>query len=310
LPTSNVLGFYLVNPLIFFKVLIATLSDTDFFQFYRESFIGILGWLDARFNEVVYAYFYGLVLLIAFFSISFKNIRNRWSTSALLLICSYSSLLLIFFALLITWNTHPASIIQGVQGRYFLVPALLIAYALNYNSRVWFHPFNFIGLALVAVLFLFSTFSTTKLLLNRYYIAAEQPEQIRVEMRASAPLMKDESIKIIMNPKQGENPSLLKSLSVRFGTHMRKNPGLAELRLTRKDGEKLVIPFDLPDLKDNHYKTFDLDNRPYVAGEIIFSTGGGISVWESHEATGAASSCLIYELPNGAKRYTRGCPRP
>ena len=34
------------------------------------------------------------------------------------------------FALLVTWTPYPASTIEGIQGRYFIVPALAAAYAL------------------------------------------------------------------------------------------------------------------------------------------------------------------------------------
>jgi len=94
-----------------------------------------------------------------------------------------------------------------------------------------------------------------------------------------------------------------------FGTYRRKNPGLAELRLSTGEGEVLVIPFDLSDLVDNQYKWFDLDHRSYIAGEIVFLSGGGISIWQVHHEGGPVTSCLIYEASNGGKRYTRGCPR-
>jgi len=35
-----------------------------------------------------------------------------------------------FLWMLVAWTKHPALTIQGVQGRYFLVPVIMAAYAL------------------------------------------------------------------------------------------------------------------------------------------------------------------------------------
>jgi uncharacterized membrane protein len=40
------------------------------------------------------------------------------------------SALIVFAALLAAWTPHPATIIQGMQGRYLLLPALLASCAL------------------------------------------------------------------------------------------------------------------------------------------------------------------------------------
>jgi hypothetical protein len=99
-----------------------------------QSFFGILGWLDARFPDDIYTWLYALFFLVAIFSTSFRRIEAEWLVSLLLVICAFCSILLIFLALLVTWNAHPASVINGVQGRYFIVPALLIAYSLDCGS--------------------------------------------------------------------------------------------------------------------------------------------------------------------------------
>ncbi len=307
--TSEILFHYLGSPSSFVDILFRTLTKDNYATYYMHSFFGNLGWLDTSFPNNIYTYLYVLVFLILIFSISLKNIKSQWPASALLIFCAFSSLMLIFLALLITWNAHPASVIDGVQGRYFLVPAILIAYALNGNPGIKTYP-AVISYILLGALFLFSIFNTTTLLLNRYYISDKQPQIINFKILASAPLTKNAPVEVFINQKQKDNPSALKSISIMFGTYMRKNPGSAELRLTTKDGDNLRIPFDLPDLADNHYQLFKLDNRPYIAGQIVSLTGEGIGVWESHEENGLVSSCLIYEFTNGAKRYTKGCPRP
>jgi hypothetical protein len=41
-----------------------------------------------------------------------------------------ASLPLVFLALLLSWSAFPATRVEGVQGRYFIAPALLAAMAL------------------------------------------------------------------------------------------------------------------------------------------------------------------------------------
>jgi uncharacterized membrane protein len=45
------------------------------------------------------------------------------------------SAILVFVAMLTTWTPAEASIIEGVQGRYFTVPALMVAYALTVSQE-------------------------------------------------------------------------------------------------------------------------------------------------------------------------------
>lgn len=40
-----------------------------------------------------------------------------------------ASALLILLATLVSWSPHPARVIEGVQGRYFMGPALVCAFA-------------------------------------------------------------------------------------------------------------------------------------------------------------------------------------
>jgi hypothetical protein len=45
------------------------------------------------------------------------------------------STLLVFFALLLNWSEHPAEVVHGVQGKYFTIPILALAYVLvSYNK--------------------------------------------------------------------------------------------------------------------------------------------------------------------------------
>jgi uncharacterized membrane protein len=307
--TSSVALFYIKNPLAFFDVLMATLSNNDLVRMYRESFLGVLGWFDTRFSAEAYKFLFIGTILIGLFSVSVKNLKTEWVPRLVLLFSAPASILLIFIALLVTWNRHPASLIQGVQGRYFLVPIIMIAYAISGGLKLYEGVFRKIALLLVIFLGAFTIISTPRLLIERYYLGIEQPEQISIVMRPSAPLNKDTPITLFMSKAHEKNLQPLKRIGIQFGTYIRKNPGYAELRLTTSAGHPLTIPFDLPGLADNQYKYFELDSMSYSSGQIFYLTGGGISTWEAHEEKGAVATCLIFEYTNGKKRYTRGCPR-
>jgi uncharacterized membrane protein len=187
---SSVALFYIKNPLMFFNVLMKTLSNSDLVRLWGNSFFGILGWLDTPFSQKEYKFFYICTILIGLLSVSVKNLKTEWIPRLLLLFSAVASILLIFIELLIAWNPHPASLIDGVQGRYFLVPMIMFAYAISGGLKLYDGVFRKIALLLVILLGAFTIFSTPKLLFERYYFALEQPEQISVVMRTSAPLGK------------------------------------------------------------------------------------------------------------------------
>lgn len=305
--TGSVALFYLKNPSAFFDVLMTTLSKSDVVNFYRDSFFGILGWLDTRFSEKTYDYLAKCMLLIALFSVSVKKLYTEWTPRLAVLFCALFSIFLIFFALLISNNPHPATQIEGVQGRYFLVPMIMIAYAISDGSKLYEGIFRKIALLPVIFLGAFTIYSTPRLLIERYYLTPRQQfEQTSVVMRTSAPL--DQKNPIILMSRSHKRDLPLKRVGIRFSTHNRKNPGQAQLRLTGSDGRTLAIPFNLSILADNKYKYFELDSKPYSSGRIIYLTGGGISAWEAHEKKGPAETCLIFEYTNGKKLYTPACP--
>jgi uncharacterized membrane protein len=310
-PTGEVAYSYVKNPLRFFNVFYATLSDDTLIKFYKESFLGVLGWLDTRFNEPIYDKLLTCVSLVGLLSISVKNLKIEWLPRLSIFICAMASVLFIFFALLITWNKHPASLIQGVQGRYFLVPMIMTAYAVSGGIHPADGILRKIALALVIGLSGFTIFGGSRLLAERYYLVDEQPERVSAVLRPSAPLEPNKPIVIAMSKSHIENMRPIRRIGIQFGTYQRRNIGTAELRLRSLNGYEAIIPFDLSNLADNQYMYFDLDSAPYSSGEIVYLTGGGISTWNAYadKENGDVATCLILEYVDGKKQYTRGCPR-
>lgn len=305
--TAEILKFYLLHPLSFFEVFLATLPA--FGMFYLNSFLGVLGWLDTPLSDKLYSQLSSLLLYIFICSISFKYLRTGWSARALLVGCALISTLFVFFALLVTWNAHPATVIQGVQGRYFLIPALLFAYALGgggKSGRSWLSVAGFAG---VVSLFVISTCSTAAVLLDRYYIVSSQQVAIPTQMQVSPSLTMEKPIQLRFSQKHMNDAITLKRIGIMFATYVRKNPGDAELRLSAIDGAVLSQRFVLSDLADNRYRYFDIDGgKRYISGEIFSITGVGVSVWEGKAQSADANTCVIYEYLDGRKIPTLGCP--
>lgn len=167
LSESRAIGFYLANPVAFLKALTNTLGDSEFLEFYMQSFIGILGWVDTRFSEGFYYAVFGILVLVTIFSASLRKVE--WPRKILLGIACLS-VVLTFFALLITFNQYPAEFIQGVQGRYFLVPAMLAGYSLTGTIEAMRGVRRKILIALLVMLAVVTVGHMPELLITRYFI--------------------------------------------------------------------------------------------------------------------------------------------
>ena len=135
-PTSSLLVYYVKQPWEFFKVIDNTLYTPAILDSYINSFIGVLGWLNLPLDKPIYYTILIIGLFVAgiFSVVCVRDNKYPWLKWGLFgtAVCS---VLMVFLALLITWTPHPAETIQGVQGRYFLLPAMVLAYALDDPSR-------------------------------------------------------------------------------------------------------------------------------------------------------------------------------
>jgi uncharacterized membrane protein len=132
--------------------------------------VGVLGWLDSGFPGHVYHRVFLLLFALLAVSIPPADWRRTGFARALLVSCAVASFMLVFFAMLVTWNPDSATLIEGVQGRYFLLPAMMLAYALSAGAKSERPRRQAAGAALLLVLLLFSSFETIRLLLHRYYL--------------------------------------------------------------------------------------------------------------------------------------------
>lgn len=182
LSPSRILMHYMANPLSFLSVLYNTVTDPDIFGFYVESFAGVLGWHSIWFADWVYWTIYSIIAVAVLLSISRWQRRQETLARLSLVVCAVSAVFLTFLALLITWNVHPATVIHGVQGRYFLIPSILTAYAFSWRSQdvspaQWR---NTLGVAVVLTLCVFSFSVSAHRLLEIYHLSprGEQTHKI------------------------------------------------------------------------------------------------------------------------------------
>ena len=168
--SSDIIFHYLHNPLSLINVFIATLTDGERLRGFFSSFLGLLGWLDTPFTGREYVYLLVLISSIFFTSLKFpKNLHSKL-ISSLLVGVSATAILIVFFAMLVTWTPHPATLIEGVQGRYFIIPAIIIAYAINSNLFSCGSFKRIIIFSLLFCLWVYSFINTDLLLYNRYYV--------------------------------------------------------------------------------------------------------------------------------------------
>lgn len=129
--TVEVLLHYAAAPLELARVLWRSVTDHELSRFYSHSFIGILGWLDTWLPLPAYPALWAGLALCAVASIASAGVRAALPARALLIGAAAACAVLVFLAMLLTWTPHPARTVDGVQGRYFIVPALVAAYALG-----------------------------------------------------------------------------------------------------------------------------------------------------------------------------------
>ena len=309
LSPPEVIKHYLAHPQEFVTVVIKTLSDIPTLKSYATSFIGVLGWLDASLPKDQYAYFGFLLvaLLCATFTFSPKNINP--TTQLSLVFCALGSIAIIFISLLVQWTPHPAKIILGIQGRYFLSPTLLlsVAFTQGFGVRETHHQsIRFLISYLILALLAFSSLAlTSQLLLQRYYLMPEQSMPSNLTSVWSKPLTSQISIPISFSPYQSSTPATLQAISIFINTP--PSSGKAILELTNKLGASRTIPIEYQSGMQSRYLAIPIPPNSYTSGKISASEGEGLQI-KGVIVDDGFKACLVYELDDGSRRYTPGCP--
>jgi len=292
------------------SILFATWTSSSRMSFYAVSFIGVLGWLDTPFQLSFYQFIWAMVVTILVVSFSLDGWRENRLARGTLLVACLGSLLMTFLALLVQWTDPASTTVDGVQGRYLMIPAICLFYTLTGDSRPNAGIGFYVGHVLLAALLGVGAYSTAGILVQRYHTSPTQVVGEVLTLKPSSPLTHNDKVTLHFTPAQEADPAPLRRLSIRFGTYMATHQGRAELRLWTQGGEKTSVPFDLSTLVDNDYREFVLDGKRYVGGEIVSLDGQGVSVWESHGDDNATSCVVMQERDGRSTQLTPGCPEP
>jgi uncharacterized membrane protein len=165
--TGQLLLHYAADPMAFLRVVADSLADSELATLYTHSFIGVLGWLDTWLPLPLYPALWTGLGLCAVASVLGTNLRQAGLARAFLALAALACSLLVFLALLVTWTPHPAATVAGVQGRYFVVPAIMLAYAIGATAPPRRLPRP--TLALLAAVAAVSLYALVATLLARYH---------------------------------------------------------------------------------------------------------------------------------------------
>lgn len=130
-----VLQYYLLHPVKVLKILYNTLNDKGLMYSYVVSFIGQLGWLDVPISSFAHHAFLLSLIILTLLGVNKKIFLEDRLSFFMIGFMFFSTIFLTFFCILVQWNTFPAGKIYGVQGRYFLAPALIASYAFIDGSK-------------------------------------------------------------------------------------------------------------------------------------------------------------------------------
>jgi uncharacterized membrane protein len=167
--TGQLLRHYLSTPSEFIRIVWASLTDSTLFTFYQQTFVGVLGWLNVMLPAALYPMLWAGLGGCALVSISFSTVREDWPLRLMLLVLSVGSITLIFLAMLATWTPYPATLVNGVQGRYFLLPFVVMGYAAHGISDNQIPARSLGGWIVLALFAVLSIGALTSALLTGYH---------------------------------------------------------------------------------------------------------------------------------------------
>jgi uncharacterized membrane protein len=129
LSTSEIVSGYVRDPASLLEVVSNTVTAGPWILAQGRSFIGVLGALDTPLSSAAYSTLAVLLCAALAMSPSWRAVRSAPTATIGLACCGMGSAAAVLLTLLIFFTPHPAESIRGVQGRYFLIPALILAYS-------------------------------------------------------------------------------------------------------------------------------------------------------------------------------------
>ena len=312
------LKYYLESPAMLPEVLRATLSDPARRYSYLSSFVGEFFNLPLRRNEVLF-----LVTLLGVLILASPALPGEWRRQMLsrvvLLLTAVSATLLAFLAMLLTWTPHPATVVEGVQGRYFLIPCMLLLLAFCSWKRCHEVQQQLLNM-LLFTLFSASLVLSVERMLQGFYTpwraidGYELPKPQESGEIGYLPLHSSERPIRLLLPLEVEGADLdgpLQAMGVMLKTHGQRHSARVRLALNSDRGP-LHQDVSLAGAQDDHYFYFMVPPDVYKSAEIsLVDPSEGVSIWtfSSGDETSPPKPCVILVFAAG-QRLTPGCPGP
>lgn len=134
-----------------------------------KMWVGDLGSLDTPLGRDAYITIALLLAAAAACSVQWRPLRKTPASAVILLACGAASAVLVVIALQLFYNGARSTTVNGIQGRYFLVPSLLLAYSTVAGPTERFRWQARSATPLVVAIFTVSLLATLNALLRRYY---------------------------------------------------------------------------------------------------------------------------------------------
>ncbi|MFC2522320.1 MAG: DUF2142 domain-containing protein [Lautropia mirabilis] len=322
---GQVAAYYLEAPLQLVRVLAHTVTDGNMLNSYVISFLGVF--FDQPLTQRTYAWLTGLVTLVILSCLaSPRHMLQAALARSALVLTGVAGTLLALLAMLFTWSPHPATLVQGVQGRYLLVPAMLLLLALcSWEPAVqpWRQRLRW---ALLFVLGGVSLLVSVHRLLYAYYVqpVVALPNAVRAEpgvLEPSPPLGPGSTIMLQLPPAASEPTAhAIHGIGFLVGTYGRTLQGTALLTLTDRAGRLHRVKIGLDDVIDNTYVFARVPPAHYRQAELRVIQGqGAFSVWTVRPVAGntarpeqapLSKTCTVTIHEDSSMQLMSRCPTP
>jgi hypothetical protein len=283
--TVFVINKYLHNLFGFISTIFNTFLDLGTLEFYRISFLGVLGWLDSPFTPFEYNYISILLIsLIVLYVITYKGEKKKFNFDHFIfggLILA--SLLAIWPILLLAVTDYPSSKVEGLQGRY-LIPPILFFLVVFLNSR---KNNNFYVLLGLAIFFLSSTILTEKNIINRYYITNASSIGRSVINDTCCNIFGDLVAGRKFSQTFENKGNIFHLIEFRFANYNHASKGSVFLTIQNEKDEKICsksVPVSV--IRDGEWILFDVNCPPAIDKQykLVVETDNivpGLTLWAS-----------------------------
>lgn len=347
LSTGEIALFYFNNPLQLIRVLVSTLSDKSLLNYYSTSFVG--NFFNSSLTTAQHTVISAILVSLFACSVPTPSVWKEYSSARLWMIATgIGSALLTFIAMLLTWTDHPASVVHGVQGRYFTVPTILVLMGLCAWDTTSMRLKEAQRWLLFTLLILGTTFLVLRTLSTDYtpIVAVDEPVPIHSaepgRLSPGPALTHGNALSWSLHisdrtssiEKNRDVP--ISGLGILLGTYTRKIDNLIKISATSKDGIAWSKDFSLKGARDNDYFFMKIPTAEYsniridvLKGDLPFTVwhverdsdhNDGISVVATLDPSfsdrGSDSSfagkqaCFVAIGGDNKVYMTAGCPSP